>query len=57
MLSAILVVGSGVSLVFFMNLLWDDNTANSYVDLNSDSDSDSDIDNHTGDSFLANSPL
>ena len=57
MLSAILVVGSGVSLVFFMNLLWDDNTANGYVDLNSDSDSDSDIDNHTGDSFLANSPL
>jgi hypothetical protein len=53
MIAAILVVGSGVSLVFFMNLLWDDNTANSYLDL----EPDSDIDNHTSNSFSTNSPL
>jgi hypothetical protein len=53
MLATILVVGSGVSLVFFMNSLWDDNKFISYFD----SDSDSDVDNSSEDSFSANSPL
>ena len=53
MLAAFLVVISGVSLVFFMNSLWDDNTADPYLDL----DPESDIDNYTGNSFAANSPL
>jgi hypothetical protein len=53
MLAAFLVVISGVSLVFFMNSLWDDNTANLYLDL----DPESDIDNYTDNSFSANSPL
>ena len=53
MLAAFLVVVSGVSLAVFMNSLWDDNTANRYLDL----DSESDIDNYTDNSFSANSPL
>ena len=53
MLAAFLVIISGVSLVFFMNSLWDDNTANLYLDL----DPESDIDNYTGNGFAANSPL
>ncbi len=53
MQAAFLVVISGVSLVFFMNSLWDDNTANLYLDL----DPESDIDNYTDNSFSANSPL
>ena len=52
-LTAILVVISGVSLAVFMNSLVDDNTANLYLDL----DPESDIDNYTGNSFAANSPL
>ena len=53
MLTAFLVVISGVSLAVFMNSLVDDNTANLYLDL----DPESDIDNYTSNSFAANSPL
>jgi hypothetical protein len=52
-LTTVLAIGSGVSLAVFMNSLWDDNTANSYLDL----DPESDIDNYTDNSFSANSPL
>ena len=53
MLTAFLVVISGVSLAVFMNSLMDDNTANLYLHLNPESD----IDNYTSNSFAANSPL
>lgn len=53
MIVAILVVGSGVSLVCFMNSLWDDNKLITYLYL----DSDSDVDNSSEDSISANSPL
>ena len=37
MLAAILMVGSGATLVIFMNSLWDDSKLLTYIDLDTDS--------------------
>ena len=51
MLAAILMVGSGATLVIFMNSLWDDSKLLTYVDLDTDSDTGQDIDNYADDSI------
>ena len=41
MLAAILMVGSGATLVIFMNSLWNDSKLLTYIDLDSDTGPDS----------------
>jgi len=49
MLAAILVIGSGVSLGFFMNSLWDDGKVLNFVNLDSDSDTGQQNNNYYSD--------
>ena len=51
MLVAILIVGSGTTLVIFMNSLWDDSKLLTYIDLDSDSDTGPDIKDYSDDSI------
>ena len=51
MLAAILMVGSGATLVIFMNSLWDDSKLLTYIDLDTDSDAGQDIDDYADDTI------
>ena len=51
MLAAILVVGSGATLVIFMNASWDDSKLLTYIDLDTDSDAGQDIQDYSDDSI------
>ena len=51
MLAAILMVGSGATLVIFMNSLWDDSKLLTYIDLDTDSDAGHDIQDYSDDSI------
>jgi len=57
MLAAILVIGSGVSLGFFMNSLWDDSKVLNYVNLDSDSDTGQNINDYSHHTVHATYPL
>ena len=55
MLAAIFMVGSGATLVIFMNSSWDDSKVLTYIDL--DSDTDPDTHHYSHDSISATNAL